>query len=467
MKRILHILYAGTLCSLISGCNFLNVEHVGKSDIEGFFSEVAAAKAAVYGVHSLLYSLEDSYIIPYATVSGDEIVLNTSEATWNNYQNFAQTSDDDAGPLAMIWKNGYMVINNCNQITEHIPGLKAKFPNSTDELDGYMAQALFVRALMHFQMCQAFGQNYSFTPDASHLGMAIVTRPLGLSEKPSRNTVAEVYGQVIKDLEESLRYYPEGFAFSRNLPSPLSSQALLARVYLNKGDWAKAAEYAGKVIDQIQLTPRSEYATMFTGMQEPAKDEMIYTLSGLKSNKTGQNYKLYWQKEPKARPSSRVYNLIPEGDIRKDVTEYEGNYACMKFNIPDGAADPFSNIPILRVSEMYLIRAEALNESGKTDKAAADIEALQSRAMGIEVKLPDMSKEQMALLIEEERIKELCFEGQRLWDITRRHKDLVRTDDSSATVKEIKYPDYRFVLPIPAVELESNDNMKNNPTSNE
>lgn len=139
----------------------------------------------------------------------------------------------------------------------------------------------------------------------------------------------------------------------------------------------------------------------------------------------------------------------------------------MKFNIPDGAADPFSNVPILRVSEMYLIRAEALNESDKTGEAAADIEALQSRAMGVEVKLPDMSKEQMAALIEEERIKELCFEGQRLWDITRRHKDLVRTDDSSATVKEIKYPDYRFILPIPAVELESNDNMKNNPTSNE
>ena len=99
--------------------------------------------------------------------------------------------------------------------------------------------------------------------------------------------------------------------------------------------------------------------------------------------------------------------------------------------------------------------------------AAADIEQLQTRATGTDVKLPAMTEEEMDLLIEQERIRELCFEGHRFWDITRRHKNLERTSDSNSEVTQITYPDYRFVLPIPAVEMESNEKMEQNPTSNE
>ena len=62
--------------------------------------------------------------------------------------------------------------------------------------------------------------------------------------------------------------------------------------------------------------------------------------------------------------------------------------------------------------------------------------------------------------MKKERVKELCYEGHRLFDITRRKEDLLRTNNSS--VKEVKYPNYRFVLPIDQYEMQSNENMIQN-----
>lgn len=466
MKRLIrNIIFMAVAVTSASACHFLEVEQVGKSDIEGYFSEPEAVPAAIYGLSNLTYGLLDKYLIAYPEIAGDGLVLKTTEATWDLYQNYATTADDETGAIGYIWKNGYQVINNANQIIDHVPALVKEYPNDADELNACAAQALFIRAYAHMGICLAFGQNYTFTPDASHLGICVITHALSLSDRPSRQTVKEVYGQIVADLEESLTLYPENYVFDRFLPSPLASEALLARVYLYMGEWEKAAEYASKVIAKTELTKRESYVAMFNAMKEPAKDEMIYTLNGQKQGSS--MYKLYWKKEPKARPSSMVRDLLPEGDIRIQVLELDGESVCLKFEQNDGQTDPYSNIPVLRASEMYLIRAEASLMLHNTSQAIADIEALQSRAMGTEVKLGTPGEEELDRMIEEERLRELCFEGHRLWDITRRHKNLVRPADHTATLKELNYPDYRFVLQIPSTEMEANTSMVNNPTSNE
>ena len=466
MKRFFrNIIFMAMAAIAATGCHFLEVEQVGKSDIEGYFSEPAAVTAAIYGLHNLTYGLLDKYLISYPEIAGDEVVLRTTEATWDLYQNYTTTADDEVGAIGYLWKNGYQVINNANQIIDHVPALVKEYPNDADELNTCAAQALFIRAYTHLGICLAFGQNYTFTPDASHLGICVITHALSLNDRPSRQTVKEVYEQIVTDLEESLTLYPESYVFNKFLPSPLASEALLARVYLYMGDWGKAAEYASKVIAKTELTRRESYAAMFNAMSAPANDEMIYTVNGQKQGSS--MYKLYWKKEPKARPSSRVTDLIPEGDIRLAVISLGDESVCLKFEQNDGESDPYSNIPVLRASEMYLIRAEASLMLHNTSQATADIEALQSRAMGTEVKLGTPGEEELDRMIEEERLRELCFEGHRLWDITRRHKNLVRPADHTATLKELNYPDYRFVLQIPSTEMEANTSMVNNPTSNE
>lgn len=462
------IIFSSFVAALLSmsACNFLNVEQIGKSDIEGYYSEPSAARAAVYGTHNILYGLVDKYVILYPEIAADCVVLESNEATWDLYQNFAVTSDDEIGAMGYIWKNAYQTINNANQIIEHVPGLKEEFPRDAADLDSYMAQALFLRAYAHLCLCLTFGQNYSYTVNASHLGCAVVTKPLSLSECPSRNTVAQVYDQIVKDLQTAIKYFPEDYQFNKFLPSPEACEALLARVYLYMGKWSEARSCADNVISKISLTQRDNYVTMFNAMKAPEKDEMIYSLNGIQQNSTV--HKIYWKNEPKARPSVKVLNLFEEDDIRLEVLSSSGDDVVLKFEQEDGQADPYANIPILRVSEMYLVRAEAALMLGDINGAVADVKALQERARGHEVSFDEVTTAEDAdRLIEEERIRELCFEGHRLWDISRRHKNIVREADHTSTVKELSYPDYRFVLPIPSVELEANGNMVNNPTSNE
>lgn len=118
---------------------------------------------------------------------------------------------------------------------------------------------------------------------------------------------------------------------------------------------------------------------------------------------------------------------------------------------------------------MYLIRAEANCALGNLSLAADDVKALQARALGkkpADVDLSYSSSEELEMLIEQERIKELCFEGHRFMDIARRHKSVERPSDNTSEVKTLSYPDYRFILQIPSVEIEANQNMQQNPTIN-
>ena len=137
-------------------------------------------------------------------------------------------------------------------------------------------------------------------------------------------------------------------------------------------------------------------------------------------------------------------------------------YLWWKVGIPDEMAHVHDNF-ILRVSEMYLIHAEAvLQDSGDVAGATADLKALIARARGVaesSISLP-ASKEGLLESVKTERVKELCYEGHRLFDITRRKEDLVRTNNSS--VKLVKYPNYRFVLPIDQMEMQANENMIQN-----
>lgn len=451
-----------------SACSFLEVEQIGKSDIEGFFSEESSAKAALYGTMSLAADVYDKYMLPYSEIAADELVLNTSEATWKMYQDFSVTSSDEVGAMGYIWKNGYQVINNCNQVIEHVPGLVAEFPNSRGSLEGYMAQAYFIRAFMHLNLCLSYGQNYTFTPDASHLGVPVIDHTLSLSDKPSRNTVAEVYRAVTADLEKALDLFPADFVADKYFPSPLACKALLARTYLYMENWEKASGYANEVIGAKELVGRDGYYNMFWFDPESAYDESIFRINGYRQS--GEMYRLFWRNEPKARPSEKVTALLEDtGDIRRTLL-YDSDYGCvcMKHNCPvnENKDLMYKNHIILRVSEMYLIRAEAALALGDSGTAVDDIEALRSRAFGRAVALSDAEKSDMAKTIADERVRELCFEGHRLWDISRRHESIVRTSDNSSSVLELTYPDYRFVLPISSVELEANGNMQPNPDTN-
>ena len=124
--------------------------------------------------------------------------------------------------------------------------------------------------------------------------------------------------------------------------------------------------------------------------------------------------------------------------------------------------DPF----VLRLSEMYLIRAEAACHDGDIDTAVSDIATLEARARGVkasEINVVYSNAEELDRIIRRERVKELFLEGHRLFDLTRKHETLSRDAACGSSVLSMTYPDDRFILPIPLVELDANEAMQPNP----
>ena len=140
----------------------------------------------------------------------------------------------------------------------------------------------------------------------------------------------------------------------------------------------------------------------------------------------------------------------PSEDLTPKPNEYEIPYA------------PF----ILRLTEMFLIRAEACCSLNQLDQSAADLKAIIARATGkvaTEVVLNYTNATDLMHYIERERILELTGEGHRLFDIIRWKHDMERNSDTNSSVRTVTYPNNKFILPIPRTEMDGNKGMVQNP----
>ena len=481
MKKIINKLFSIIasllmICAL-NGCHFLEVEKLGKSDIEGYFKEFDGLKTAMYGAYSVTYDFYDAHFSKYAEVAGNMTRLSsvTSSDDMVDQYNFTSSPDQETTAVGYIWKDGFVIMSNVNNILYYAPGLKKSFPNNVRDIELIEAQALFLRALTHLNISLCYGQHYTYTPDASHLGIPVLTRLPSAGETILRNTVKEVYEQILSDLTSAIEIFADTPPTSAYYASADACKALLSRVYLCMEDWEKAEQYASDVIPKFPLTPREKYAEMYHNPNYLGT-EAIFRLSGYKASTTLK--KFYDPTSPVATPADTLMSLFDnQEDVRLSLLKYtnDNGYtvnACTKFFIPDNTIpdedrhyDPF----VLRASEMYLNRAEARCNMGDLDGAARDLKTLIARAEGISessVQLTYNGKAELMQLIVKERVKELCFEGHNFFDITRRRSDLVREASTNSVVRYMAYPSDYFVLPIPQIEMDSNIGIQPNPTVN-
>ncbi|HVI43681.1 MAG TPA: RagB/SusD family nutrient uptake outer membrane protein, partial [Chitinophaga sp.] len=98
------------------------------------------------------------------------------------------------GNAWQLWRMAYKAVNGCNRLLEVMPAGKSA---ATDELIG---QNLFIRAFVHFSLVRSFGRPYTQSPE-TNLGVPIITK-YDVTAMPKRNTVKEVYAQIIADLKK-------------------------------------------------------------------------------------------------------------------------------------------------------------------------------------------------------------------------------------------------------------------------
>ena len=452
--------------SVSCGEDFLELDPILQVPVEDYLTNVDDFHAAINGAYDQM-QLPDYYgryflLIP--DIMGEDIKQNASAnrgKEWAEYNGAPTTNQNEHREF---WAEIYEIINMANQM---INSDFEPLPDRKEEFDNIIGQAYAVRALAHFDLVRLFAQTYVFTPGATHPGVPIVTE-FDREARPARNTVAEVYDQVISDFERALTLLTETPS-TTGVFSAEAVQALLSRVYLYMERYDDAEDLASAVIDsgRFELVDRDKYAAQFLdGRSSESIFEMVFNLvDNPGADHLGGMYKRSGYGD--YLPSRQLFALFEDDDIRgtlfvDDDRLDDGIYADADgegkrvYKYPsEGEIIATDNLPVIRLSEVILNRAEARAKTGNDVGALADLNLIRERA-GVS-ELDGLSGQVLVDAILEERRRELFAEGHRIFDITRNRLDVVRTDCTApGEACTITFPNNRFILPLPQEETDVN-----------
>lgn len=346
-------------------------------------------------------------------------------------------------------------------------------------------QALTLRALFYFDLVRLYGLPYNYRKDS--YGVPNVIRPLTVSAQPTRATVEENYRQIVADLEEGAGLLASDKSPQNGYIGYYANLALQARVKLYMEDYDGALTAALEVMgsDDYRLYEPEEWVSSWSSQYGT---ESIFELgitteeSDLGTSSLGYYLMRYRQLTGAMGwflASDYFLNRLGEDpdDVRwgiMDNDEYwvnndvERKGACYKYMggtslQGDGKATATAvNIKIIRLSEVYLIAAEAALHStlpeGGAEAAAGYLNSIRRRSPGLE---PATAATVTDDLILAERSKELYGEGHRFFDMLRLNKIIEYNDDfqNVPVTQRDKTIDRTFgkvVLPIPQDEINAN-----------
>lgn len=379
--------------------------------------------------------------------------LNTNRYTFFNDYSDTKGATAGDGNVSGLWSSAYTVILRANNIINTTVASNAN-------VDQYRGEAYAIRALAYFALVRHFAKPY--TEDPAALGVPIVTT-YNPDLKPARNKVSEVYALMIDDLNKAytlMTKYTNSSQFSK-----YAAKALQAKVYLNMGDKTNAKTAALDVINNGGFTPltaashasywsnsvvtTSKLETLFEVSSDAVSNLAFDALSYLYSQAGNYGDLLC---------ADDLYASFSATDVRKALypTGTRAGLAAAFVNKYPVIQGDLSDTKVLRLSEMYLIAAEASLPGNEAD-ALTYVNFITSRRGATAIASTG------AQLFEDvitERRKELAFEGDRFHDMQRLKRNIVRSTNYPATSRTVPYTVFRRLFPIPQVEVDANPQIK-------
>lgn len=482
IKKIFNIFIVAALSLVTFSCDdFLDRKPTNQGDSDSAIQSLRDAEVAMNGIIRKMTS--SSYygrnFILYGDVKGGDLGITSQGRGYDALYTFNHNPRTNS--YSGYWSQMYHCLVQVNNLLANIDRIGE---SSYDQIKG---EALTARACIHFDLVRLYGQPYSM--DKSAYGVPILTRTYNADETmPERSTVEQVYSQILSDLQDGAALMSK--SVKKGYFSYYANKAIEARVKLYKEDYDGALTAAEEVMNsgKFSLYTNENWESSWTSEygKESILEFAIYPdEADLGTSSLGFMLMRYKKKtgasgwfmasdyflERLGQDKDDIRWSMMENDEIADDKGIERKGCCNKYSLGDKEGTTTAvNIKVIRLSEIYLIAAEAaLLKSAPDKKKAADyLQEIRKRSPNLEKATESNVTLDMIL---DERSKELFAEGHRFFDMMRCNKSITFCDEMiepAVTIqhrpKTIDRTFYRTILPIDIDEINANpaiDNQQN------
>ncbi|GAB3889246.1 RagB/SusD family nutrient uptake outer membrane protein [Spirosoma agri] len=455
MIRFLRYSIVLTLFSLASCEQVLNKEPVALLVDDLVLNEPNDVQPVRLGLYSSFRGMASPNMIA-GDFTADYIQHN---GTFTDYRELGTKQITAAnGAVDELWVNLYRTIYVANFILDRLPQVSGVTEATRKQVS---AEAKFMRGWANFIGAYTYGD----IPK-------VITTDQATNRNIGRTAKADILASVLADYQAALTDLPSVASGSTDVTTnatyinKLNCQAAMARYYLYMKNWALAEQMTSTVISAGVYTLLTNYSDIV--LRDFTAESVLEVGYNLTDDPGTSSYSLnnLYVSRREVIPSNQIVAALTSAEsgtrsatIGFSVQNLKGNdngWTVLKYGT---ASEDNNNIVLMRLAELYLIRAEARAQQGKltgTSGAIADINVLRTRAKAPAVAVS--AQADVLLAVERERVYELAFEGQRWYD-------LVRTGRAQAVMSAFT-PNWnsRYELwPIPQREIQQNPSLNQNP----
>ena len=436
-------------------------------------------EARIEGLTNGLYksmkagNLYSGYLLLYGDLRAEDFVCRTENALTGGYV-WSNTFANTTGDITNTWEQLYSVINNVNN---YIAGLESSEVISATQKNHYLGEAYFLRGLAYFHLVTLYAQPYTKDQGTSKgIPLRLIAENSSEHNDLARSTVAEVYAQIVDDLNKAEQLLPESYESKLKNTTRAHKNtaiALKTRVFLSKGEYASVVSEAIKIVPQ---TVRPFSAT--TGVKATLQDDVTSIFySDYTSTESILSFPMTASDTPSGVSLSEAFyaNRIDyvlnnsstgiisdtewrETDKRRTFVTFNttiGEYTLAKFKHVSPSID---YVPAIRYAEVLLNYAEAAAKTGNLSLAAELLKAVRLRSdNSYEFSESALSANNIEATIAKEKRIELLGEGLRATDILRKLDIFpVKPTLSSMNPVAVGPNDKNYIFPIPNTEILTN-----------
>ncbi|MBV8324738.1 RagB/SusD family nutrient uptake outer membrane protein [Chryseobacterium sp.] len=446
MKKLKYLSLAVITSWLFTSCESeLETAPTNQANDVEVFKTAESAETVINGAWAKFNDDGTTYAnIGYSTVlrasdaMGSDVAILTNKYGFAAAYNFTEMVNSTAGRPAFIWSMLYSTINNMNNVIARIDGTEG----SQEKKNQVKGQARALRAFCYLNIASFY--QFSYFKDKNALTAPIYTEPSTITSVPKkRASLEEIYTLIKSDLSDADKLLKD---YSRNNKDKINRavvNGILARVYLNTGEWTKASASAKIAREGYPLMTPEKYKDGFNDINN---GEWIWG-HGQTQEQSGASYAFHYLDVSSS--GSYYYSFMADpyfkdlfdtNDIRYQLFSWDGlkgregllRYAKFKFK-----TGLIADIVYMRAAEMYLIEAEAEARNGNVSQAVTVLNQLKT-ARKANVYSGSLAQDNVIKEVLTERRKELFGEGFSLSDIIRTQGTVVRKRFADASGQPVK-----------------------------